>query len=79
MEFCRLAGKAPIGVICEMIEDGEVVPGQTAMREPGMMRRDACLAFGKTWGLKTCTIEDLVDYVANVEGKVLSNGANGHH
>ncbi|KAK5053324.1 3,4-dihydroxy 2-butanone 4-phosphate synthase [Exophiala bonariae] len=79
VEFCRLAGKAPVGVICEMIEDGVVVPGETAMREPGMMRRDACLAFGKKWGLKTCTIEDLVDYVANVEGKKLGNGANGHH
>ena len=79
VEFCRLAGKAQVGVICEMIEDGEVLPGETAMREPGMMRRDACLAFGKKWGLKTCTIEDLVDYVANVEGKKLSNGVNGHH
>jgi 3,4-dihydroxy 2-butanone 4-phosphate synthase len=79
VEFCRLAGKAQVGVICEMIEDGEVLPGETAMREPGMMRRDACLAFGKKWGLKTCTIEDLVDYVANVEDKKLSNGVNGHH
>ena len=28
-----------------------------------MMRRDGCLRFGKRWGLKVCTIEDLVDYV----------------
>ncbi|RVX76052.1 3,4-dihydroxy-2-butanone 4-phosphate synthase [Exophiala mesophila] len=75
VEFCRLAGKAPVGVICEMIEDGVAIDGQAAMSEPGMMRRDACLAFGKKWGLKTCTIEDLVDYVRNVEGKkAVSNG-----
>jgi 3,4-dihydroxy 2-butanone 4-phosphate synthase len=78
VEFCRLAGKAPVGIICEMVEDGEIIPGQTAMREPGMMRRDACLAFGKKWGLKTCTIEDLVDYVKNVEGKGLRNGVKEH-
>ncbi|KIW96355.1 3,4-dihydroxy-2-butanone-4-phosphate synthase [Cladophialophora bantiana CBS 173.52] len=86
VEFCRLAGKAKVGVICEMVEDGEPVPGQTAMREPGMMRRDACLEFGRKWGLKVCTIEDLVDYVQKEKmmrnghghGHV-TNGVNGHH
>jgi len=86
VEFCRLAGKAKVGVICEMVEDGEPVPGQAAMREPGMMRRDACLEFGRKWGLKVCTIEDLVEYVekakvmdtANGHGKV-TNGVNGYH
>jgi 3,4-dihydroxy 2-butanone 4-phosphate synthase len=29
----------------------------------GMMRRDECLAFGKEWGIKVCTIEDLVAYI----------------
>ena len=94
VEFCRLAGKAPVGVICEMVEDGEVVPGQTLMREPGMMRRDGCLEFGKKWGLKVCTIEDLVQYVqremeagkkgvmnghANGVVNGVMNGVNGHH
>lgn len=94
VEFCRLAGKAPVGVICEMVDDGEVVPGQPIMREPGMMRRDACLEFGKKWGLKVCTIEDLVEYVereekmglkmnghvhAHVNGVAVTNGVNGYH
>ncbi|KIW16383.1 3,4-dihydroxy-2-butanone-4-phosphate synthase [Exophiala spinifera] len=78
VEFCRLAGKARAGVISEMVDDGEPVQGQTLMREPGMMRRDACLAFGRKWGLKVCTIEDLVDYVQHEKG-VASNGVvNGH-
>jgi len=78
VEFCRLAGKAPVGVICEMVEDGEVVPGQAIMREPGMMRRDACLEFGRKWGLKVCTIEDLVEYVmAEKEASKEMNGMKG--
>lgn len=93
VEFCRLAGKAKVGVICEMVEDGEPVPGQTAMREPGMMRRDACLEFGRKWGLKVCTIEDLVEYVQKEKSAnghangymnghtngVTTNGVNGYH
>jgi len=86
VEFCRLAGKAKVGVICEMVEDGEPVPGQAVMREPGMMRRDACLEFGKKWGLKVCTIEDLVEYVekekSGMNGHangVVANGVNGYH
>lgn len=75
VEFCRLAGKPLVGVICEMVEDGEEVVGQTVMKEPGMMRRDGCLAFGKKWGLKVCTIEDLVKYVERTEGKL--KAANG--
>jgi 3,4-dihydroxy 2-butanone 4-phosphate synthase len=95
VEFCRLAGKAPVGVICEMVDDGEVVPGQAVMREPGMLRRDGCLEFGRKWGLKVCTIEDLVKYVKKEKGVaqqvnghsngrgyengVATNGVNGHH
>lgn len=63
VEFCRLAGKRPAGVICEIVEDGEEVEGLAERREGGMMRRDGCLKFGKRWGLKVCTIEDLVEYV----------------
>ncbi|KAH8801620.1 3,4-dihydroxy-2-butanone 4-phosphate synthase [Xylogone sp. PMI_703] len=84
VEFCRLAGKSPVGVICEMVEDGESVAGVTEMKEPGMMRRDGCLEFGKKWGLRVCTIEDLVKYVEKTEGKLVkeqqqANGnKNGH-
>jgi 3,4-dihydroxy 2-butanone 4-phosphate synthase len=31
--------------------------------------------FARRWGLKVCTIEDLVDYVEKTEGKL--EGANG--
>lgn len=63
VEFCRLAGKRPAGVICELVEDGEEVEGLAERNEGGMMRRDASLKFGKRWSLRVCTIEDLVDYV----------------
>ncbi|KAL8911864.1 MAG: hypothetical protein Q9171_003052 [Xanthocarpia ochracea] len=63
VEFCRLAGKPLAGVICELVEDGEEVTGTAERIGGGMMRRDGCLKFGRKWGLKVCTIEDLVDYV----------------
>jgi len=76
VEFCRLAGKPQVGVICEIVEDGQVVEGQALMNGSGMMRRDGCLAFGKKWGLKVCTIKDLVAYVEKTEGK-LGQQVNG--
>jgi 3,4-dihydroxy 2-butanone 4-phosphate synthase len=78
VEFCRLAGKAPVGVICEMVEDGEQMEGQTQFRAPGMLRRDGCLEFGRKWGVKVCTIEDLVAYVEKTEGKLVTS-PNGTH
>ncbi|KAF1911277.1 DHBP synthase RibB-like alpha/beta domain-containing protein [Ampelomyces quisqualis] len=63
VDLCRLAGKQPVSVICELITDGEAVPGKPAFEGGGMMRRDECLAFGKEWGIKVCTIEDLVAYI----------------
>ncbi|KAL3419654.1 3,4-dihydroxy-2-butanone 4-phosphate synthase [Phlyctema vagabunda] len=77
VEFCRLAGKPLVAAICEMVEDGDEVAGQALRREPGMMRRDGCLAFGKKWGLKVCTIEDLVKYVEVREGPL--KHTNGTH
>ncbi|KAL8805351.1 MAG: hypothetical protein Q9182_002025 [Xanthomendoza sp. 2 TL-2023] len=71
VEFCRLAGKAPVGVICELVEDGEEVEAKAERVSGGMMRRDGCLKFGRRWGLKVCTIEDLVEYV---EAKGTVNG-----
>ncbi|KAL6717436.1 3,4-dihydroxy 2-butanone 4-phosphate synthase [Lecanora helva] len=70
VEFCRLAGKRPVGAICELVEDGEEVEGRAMRRDGGMMRRDGCLRFGKRWGLKVCTIEDLVDYVSRRETRI---------
>jgi len=77
VEFCRLAGKAPVGVICEIVEDGQEVEGRAEMSEPGMMRRDGCLEFGKKWGLRVCTIEDLVTYMEKTHGKLSTvNGSS---
>lgn len=75
VDFCKLAGKAPAGVIAELVESGDVVEGVAEIRgENGMMRRDGCLKFGKKWGIKVCTIEDLVKYLEKTEGV-----ANGRH
>jgi len=74
VEFCLLAGKQPVGVIGELVEDGDVEEGVAAFTNPGMMRRDGCLEFGKKWGLKVCTIEDLIDYVELQNSK---KGVNG--
>lgn len=74
VDFCKLAGKAPAGVIAELVEWGDVVEGVAEIRgENGMMRRDGCLEFGKKWGIKVCTIEDLVKYLEKTEG------VNGRH
>lgn len=77
VELCRLAGKSEVGVICEMVDDGEEVQGQAEMKEPGMLRRDGCLKFARKWGLKACTIEDLVDYVVKQDGPLPKT--NGVH
>ncbi|KAE8339220.1 hypothetical protein BDV24DRAFT_136482 [Aspergillus arachidicola] len=77
VEFCRLTGKVQAGVIAELVEDGELVPGVPEISgNNGMMRRDGCLKFGKKWGIKVCTIEDLVEYVEKTEGSssVVTNG-----
>lgn len=79
IEFCRLAGKPPAGVIAELVEDGEQVEGVAEIRgNNGMMRRDSCLRFGKRWGLKVCTIEDLIEYLERTEGPSIPV-ANGKH
>ena len=70
MEFCRLAGKRPAGVICELVDQDEEMDHLDFLGQGDMMRRDACLRFGKNFGLKVCTIEDLVEYVKR-EGKAL--------
>ena len=75
VDFCKLAGLQPVGVICELVEDGAEVIGRAERREGDMMRRDGCLAFGSRWGLKVCTIEALVKYLE--ERDVKAKGING--
>ena len=76
-ELARLAGIEPaVAVIGEMVVDGKevaAVGGSGAARIPelrnsGMMRMKECLEFGRRWGIKCCTIEDLATYVEETEG-----------
>jgi 3,4-dihydroxy 2-butanone 4-phosphate synthase len=77
VELCRLAGKEPAAAICEMVVDGEAMPGRKGELVGGrMMRRDDCLAFGKEHGIRVCTIEDLVQYVEEREGKLQEPGVD---
>nr|POE47254.1 3,4-dihydroxy-2-butanone 4-phosphate synthase [Quercus suber] len=64
VDFCRLAGKELVGVIAELVEDGEAVEGKAELLNGhGMMKRDQCLAFARKYGLKTVTIEDLIRHL----------------
>jgi 3,4-dihydroxy 2-butanone 4-phosphate synthase len=46
----------------------KAVEGMAEIRgKNGIMRSRGCLEFGKKWGIKVCTIEDLVDYVERAE------------
>lgn len=74
MEFCRLAGKRPAGVICELVNQEDEMDGLDFVGQGDMMRRDACLGFGKKFGLKVCTIEELVEYVKREDKAVYVNG-----
>jgi ABC-type multidrug transport system fused ATPase/permease subunit len=76
VEFCRLAGKVEAGVICEIVNDGDIVPGQALHSGPDMLRGEDCIAFGRKWGIKVCTIAALVDYVEKTEGKLHVNGTS---
>lgn len=76
VDLCRLAGKGEVGVLCEMITDGEVVAGRAEMEGGGMMRTGECVAFGRKWGLKVCTIEDLVGWIEEREGKLSVEGVD---
>lgn len=68
IDLCRLAGRSPAGVIGELVEEGDVVDGVAEVTgNNGMMRRDACLEFGRRFGLKVITIEDMVAYLEKVD------------
>lgn len=74
VDLCRLAGKKPAAAICELVDDGAEVPGQALREEPGMLRGEGCVAFARRWGLKVCTIADMVEYLEKTEGKLPANG-----
>lgn len=70
VDFCKMAGLAPVGVIAELVEEGGVAAAGVAERlGEGMMRRDECLEFGKRWGLKVVTIEGMITYLEEQKGK----------
>ena len=58
VDLARLAGRAPAGVLCELVNRAD----GTMARTPDL------LAFAATHGLRCITIAALVDYVAKVEG-----------
>lgn len=58
VEFCKLAGKKEVGVICELVREEDGL----------MMRRDECVAFARRWGYKVCTIEALVEHLKKKKG-----------
>ena len=76
IDLCRMAGKKPAAVISELVNDGREVEGQAVREEPGMMRGEQCVAFARRWGLKVCTIEDMVKYLEEKEGKLEVNGSS---
>ena len=75
VDLCRMAGLAPAAVISELVDDGAEVPGQALRHEPGMLRGEGCVAFARKWGLKVCTIADMVEYLEKTEGKLQINGS----
>lgn len=76
VDFCRLAGLPEAAVISELVEDGQEIEGQAVRSEPGMMRTEGCVRFARKWGLKVCTIEDLVAHIEKSEGKLEVNGTS---
>ena len=53
VEFCKLAGKRDVGVICELVKEDDGL----------MMRRDDCVRFATKHSLKVCTIEALCEHL----------------
>jgi 3,4-dihydroxy 2-butanone 4-phosphate synthase len=76
VDFCRLAGKFPAAAICELVEDGVSVDGQPVLYDSEMMRGENCIAFARKWGIKVCTIEELVKYLEKTQGALETNGVH---
>ena len=82
VEFCRLAGKRPAGVLSELVEEGleDLEPGKTEIKGADMRRAEGCLSFGRKWGIRVCTIDALVTFVGaqtarnGIEDKGYVNG-----
>lgn len=53
VDLCRLSGLAPVGVICELVND----------RDGLMMRLDDCVEFSRTHSIPIITIEQLVAHL----------------
>jgi len=52
VDLCRLTGKQPVGVICEVVlDDGR------------MARRDDVFRFAQRYGLLVICIKDLIAYI----------------
>ncbi|KAL2891591.1 3,4-dihydroxy-2-butanone 4-phosphate synthase [Ceratocystis lukuohia] len=75
IDFCRLAGKQLAGAISEVVDDGAEVAGQAIRTNGGMLRGEDCIRFARQYGMKVCTIADLVTYLEKTEGKLNSNEA----
>ncbi|KAL1891132.1 3,4-dihydroxy 2-butanone 4-phosphate synthase [Ceratocystis pirilliformis] len=75
IDFCRLAGKQLAGAISEVVDDGAEVSGQAIRTNGGMLRGKDCIRFARQYGMKVCTIADLVTYLEKTEGKLNSNEA----
>ncbi|KAL8304958.1 hypothetical protein RB597_004073 [Gaeumannomyces tritici] len=76
IDLCRLAGKRPAAVISELVDDGAEVAGRALREAPGMLRGEACVDFARRWGLRVCTIEDMIAYLNKTEGTVTTNGSS---
>ncbi|KAL5614637.1 hypothetical protein BROUX41_004736 [Berkeleyomyces rouxiae] len=72
IDFCRLAGKQLAGAISEVVDDGAEVEGQALRSNGGMLRGEDCIRFARKYGMKVCTIADLVVYLEKTEGKLNS-------
>lgn len=53
VDLCKLAGKPPVAVICELVRDSDGM----------MMRLNDCVAFGKEHGIELITIEQLKSHI----------------
>ncbi|CAR22204.1 3,4-dihydroxy-2-butanone 4-phosphate synthase [Lachancea thermotolerans] len=54
VDLCKLAGKAPVGVICELVRDEDGL----------MMRRDDCFKMKQKFDIPLITIEQLKEYIS---------------
>lgn len=64
VELCRLAKMSPVGVIAELVDDADMSDIKLAeMTATGMLKRDACLAFGQRWSIKVITIDAILQYL----------------